>query len=783
MKRITALLLLLMGLTVLVKAQTDVPIFTLNGHSYTTNCVRFSNDGKFLASGGGDNKLIIWDMKTGSQVLGFKGATYGGINSIIFSQDDKKIALALEDKTIKLFDAQNGAEIKTFKGHDFKVLDVRFLMDGKTIVSASNDYTLKIWKPEADKATQTLKGHSLGVNSLSLSTDGKRLISSSIDKTIKIWNTETFTELLTLKGHKGTVYCAAMSGDGNTIASCDADNVVKIWESTTGRELKTIIPDKNITKNSLGLITTSSNGIRYVWLNHNGKTMVTGGEDRMIRIWDVANSKEVQKILASDKASIRYLSVSNDGKLIAAALDDNTLKVWATSASFSVKEDIKTYVEKKINEWQVKGKYETTQDYQKRVNEASRKKQIENFSQEAINAMAIKQFDPSKATTDYDADNQSFKITYENFAPLYLKVPLADAESFDKNFKRMQVLNPKFTLSEDAFGMIHSEFKDSATGKVFVYDSKDAVSFNSTQLNLSFEPIEINIAATENKDQSAKQQVNETKKTVTLGKPDVDVDIPVTKSKKENLFALIIGNEDYSSFQTGLNSEVNVDYAKNDALVFKEYLVKTIGVPEENINLKTNATLGQMKQGIAWLTKLAEVSNGNAELVVYYSGHGLPDEQTKEGYLMPVDISGTEVTSAIKVNDLYAALTKFSVKKASVFLDACFSGGARNAGLVAMKGVKVKAKEETISGNLIVFSSSTGEESSTVYRDKQHGLFTYYLLKKLQETKGEVDYKSLSTYIQDNVKLKSVLINNKVQTPQTNGSLSISEIWGSWKLK
>ena len=198
---------------------------------------------------------------------------------------------------------------------------------------------------------------------------------------------------------------------------------------------------------------------------------------------------------------------------------------------------------------------------------------------------------------------------------------------------------------------------------------------------------------------------------------DVDIDIPVNNITKPNTYALIIGNEDYSSFQTGLSNEVNVDYAINDAKVFKEYCIKVMGIPEKQIKLLTNATAGQMSQGMAWINNLAKIDDGKAELIFYYSGHGLPDEQTKESYMMPVDISGSNVSLGIKLSDLYSKLNEFPVKKVSVFLDACFSGGARNQGLIAMKGVKIKPKENMINGNMVVFSSSTGDESSGVYRE------------------------------------------------------------------
>ncbi|MBE9468926.1 MAG: caspase family protein, partial [Bacteroidetes bacterium] len=154
---------------------------------------------------------------------------------------------------------------------------------------------------------------------------------------------------------------------------------------------------------------------------------------------------------------------------------------------------------------------------------------------------------------------------------------------------------------------------------------------------------------------------------------DVDINIPINNSVKSNTFALIVGNEDYSSFQVDLSNEVNVDFAANDAKVFKDYVVKTLAVPERNVILLTNATYGQMQQGISKLNKLSELSEGKAELIFYYAGHGLPDETTKEAYIMPVDISGSCVTSGIKINDIYKKLLEFPNKKVTVFLDACFT--------------------------------------------------------------------------------------------------------------
>jgi hypothetical protein len=264
---------------------------------------------------------------------------------------------------------------------------------------------------------------------------------------------------------------------------------------------------------------------------------------------------------------------------------------------------------------------------------------------------------------------------------------------------------------------------------------------------------------------------------------DVDKNIPEAKEKNPNIVALVIGNEDYSTYQTSLNKEVNVDFAENDARVFYDYLVKTLGAEKEKVDLRINATLTQMKQGLSKLQKLIEVSNGEAEVFFYYSGHGLPDESTKEGYLIPVDVSGADVTNGIKIDDIYAKLTEAPVARVTVLLDACFSGGARNQGLVALKGVKVTPKGATLDGNIVVLTSSSGQESSAVYREKGHGYFTYYLLKALQDSKGDITYKKMFDYVKKNVSQQTVLIENKTQTPQALSSSRVADKWLEWKFK
>jgi hypothetical protein len=264
---------------------------------------------------------------------------------------------------------------------------------------------------------------------------------------------------------------------------------------------------------------------------------------------------------------------------------------------------------------------------------------------------------------------------------------------------------------------------------------------------------------------------------------DVDIDIPFIGPSNPNRYALIIGNEDYSSFQRGLNREANVEFAINDAETFKKYAVNVLGVPESNVLMKTNATAIEMNRLIKSMNAIIRVKEGKAEVFVMYAGHGFPDEKTQEPYLIPVDVSGSDLDYAIKLSDLYQKLTEYPSQRVTAFIDACFSGGGREQGLLAARAVKVKPRENLLTGNLVVFAAASGDQTALPYREKNHGMFTYHVLKLMKETGGKATYEEVSEYLRTNVGTASILINQRDQNPQTNISATLNELWKEWTLR
>ena len=264
---------------------------------------------------------------------------------------------------------------------------------------------------------------------------------------------------------------------------------------------------------------------------------------------------------------------------------------------------------------------------------------------------------------------------------------------------------------------------------------------------------------------------------VTVRKSDVDENIPSTIVINEKAFAVIIVNENY-------RREQKVEFALNDGEAFRQYCILTLGLPITNIHYAADATLNDIRSEVRWLGNVADAFKGEASIIFYYAGHGIPDESSRTSYLLPVDGNGQDVSSAYKLDDLYQALGNMPARSVTVFMDACFSGSQRGGGMMASsRGIVIKSVQGRPTGKTVVFSAAQGDETAYPYREKQHGMFTYFLLKKLKESKGDVTLGELGDYIETNVRQQAIVVNSKNQTPAVTPSADMGEEWKRMKLK
>lgn len=296
------------------------------------------------------------------------------------------------------------------------------------------------------------------------------------------------------------------------------------------------------------------------------------------------------------------------------------------------------------------------------------------------------------------------------------------------------------------------------------------LTYQSTQVGAPHE----SLAQSQSKDATAP--------TVTVPQPkqlvsDVD-NLPMASvTDNDNTFAVIFANEHY-------RREAAVEYAQNDGQMFKKYCESLLGLPARNIHYVEDATFNDFQAELDWLSKVGKAYGKDANIIVYYAGHGIPDEQGNHAYLLPTDGIGDNVNTGYSLNRLYALLSELEAQKITVFLDACFSGSKRGEGMLASaRGVAIKTKSESPKGNLVVFSAATSDETAYPFEENGHGLFTYFLLKKLKETSGRCSLGELSDYLTTQVTRHSIVVNSKSQTPCITASPALQNTWRYLKLK
>lgn len=258
---------------------------------------------------------------------------------------------------------------------------------------------------------------------------------------------------------------------------------------------------------------------------------------------------------------------------------------------------------------------------------------------------------------------------------------------------------------------------------------------------------------------------------------NVDSDIPQASKKNKDLFVVIIGNEQYDEVD-------NVEFAENDATVFERYCRLTLGAQPNNIRSYHNLTYARIGSAIRDMKDKVDVNKGQLDVIFFYAGHGIPSEDGKRTFLLPVDADGKDLSACYPLEKLYDELGNLGAKSVVAFIDACFSGSNRNdVALAHNRAPHMRYKTAVPQRKTVVFSAASSGETAWQYKEKQHGLFTYYLLKKLQETKGDCTLGELASYIESNVGNTSLDVNHKRQTPTVSPSMDIESTWKTFKLK
>lgn len=328
------------------------------GHSLGARCVVFATDGSWVASGGADNEIRIWQVATGRELRALTGHS-GYVRSIAVSPDGQWLASGSNDRTVKIWSVISGSLMNSLSGHTASIESLAFSADNRWLASGSTDKTIRIWDLTTGNLIGTLDGHAGSVGALAFSSDGKFLASGSADTSIKIWETIGWKEVRTLKKHTARITAVAFSPDGKWFSSASTDGTISLWPNGSDRERFTLKHNASSVlsvafASGSSLLSAHADGGIESWdfptgkLSHSiaadpnadqlafaafstdARALASSSGSRTIDLRNAASGKTA-RTLESHASGFNEVIFSRDGRLFAAAANDSSIRLWQTA--------------------------------------------------------------------------------------------------------------------------------------------------------------------------------------------------------------------------------------------------------------------------------------------------------------------------------------------------------------------------------------------------------------------------------------------------------------------
>jgi len=324
-----------------------------SGHSSRVNCAVFGPDHRWLATGGADNSIRLWDVDSGLELRALTGHQ-NWIRSLAVNGNGDLLVSGSNDRTVKVWNVSSGRETLTLTGNEGVVEAVLLSPDGRRIISGSADRTIRVWDATSGRPLQTLKNNTAAITALAVSPNGKILASGSEDGSIRLWDTLDWSLQKTLNKHAKKISTLAFSPDNRSFVSAGADGELVLWEAANGkprfttkqvgvlaasftseRELLTTTADRTISswdtvtgkqKNFFAGNTDAPETL-FATFSRDGKFLASGSGDRSVEIRSATNGSTTHT-LASHSAAFFSVSFSRDGRWLASGANDHSVRLW-----------------------------------------------------------------------------------------------------------------------------------------------------------------------------------------------------------------------------------------------------------------------------------------------------------------------------------------------------------------------------------------------------------------------------------------------------------------------
>jgi WD40 repeat protein len=282
---------------------------TFAGDGSAVNAIVFDAKGTLLASATTNGKVTLWEVGTWKERKTFAPpigtdppGTMDAIYCLAFSPDGHWLAGGGMEQLVHIWETSTGLLVRSQSGLSDAVEGIVFSPDGQWIASADSQGMVKVWDLKTGQELGSRVGNAgdsaYWIESLALSPDGRILAAGTVGGAIRLLDSQTLHELPSLHGHSDEVNAVSFSPDGRWLASGSDDGTVRLWDPRVARELKTL--------------TGHESKVLSVEFSRNGKWLFSGSSDGTARIWD-GHTGEQRVALVGLDGGRNWLSITPDG--------------------------------------------------------------------------------------------------------------------------------------------------------------------------------------------------------------------------------------------------------------------------------------------------------------------------------------------------------------------------------------------------------------------------------------------------------------------------------------
>lgn len=293
--------------------------YTFPEHQQWVQSVRFSHNGRYLATGCNDDQVRIFDLERPALIRTLSGC-HDHVYAVDFTPDDQKLLAGSWDRTLKVWDLNSGELEETYQGNDSEVYRTVFVPHGTDIL-VCGERKVRRWAERCHLLKQEYSGSTVPVSSIAWHSKQRKLVVGGWDNTFKILDLGSFGMERACGAGNARIPAMQFSASGNQLVIAEVCGTVEIRDAKAERGKVTRYMHPNM--------------VNMVWLSPSGRELYTACDDALARCWDTESHKQLE--FHGHEKAVNCLWVNRDQTLLYTAGADGTVRCFNAKSSACLK--------------------------------------------------------------------------------------------------------------------------------------------------------------------------------------------------------------------------------------------------------------------------------------------------------------------------------------------------------------------------------------------------------------------------------------------------------------